>query len=763
MSKLMLGGRIVLVTGLGLVTCATAWSEGTVQTLDRVQVNSVDSVLEMNFDDPRRTADFENTGIVGSDFRACELTALDGLYCLDGRYVRNWPDQDTPANFSTIVDCRDPVLDLDNRKGDACSAMTVDSSGAVWIAGKTRRSYSLFRVVRAAAAGCPAGLDALALTDGCAAEVAAGTGRIDDLTSIDGTVAAGFGPGKGVLALEDGNAAVHYGSAGGARTVLATGKRTWDLQGNEQLLGIALLQLGAAADEVRNVLVATTSAGRVLTRDESSQTASEAFDIHAERETTSVQCDFQGAAFGVRASSSSGLVYVTDRQYCEVLALRAVTDASGDLSHLVNAVEGVFDQSGNPTGLQRNLTLSTVAGSASHPPEGPTLAPGISIDLDDCSGSCPLVIGGDGAPAASLSNVRLASQQSGLTLFQIRNIPDCRYIPQICEAQLDSPDLVDDGVIVNLAGNANGNPAGQLLNLTPLLPLEIRDLFEGDGGSQALPPMYMSRLYRGQKDNGFVLDAFFGITEEGVTFEGVFNGEFDVEALTGSELGCELGLPAGTPVEDVLRWDTVTTASERYVGIDGRHVDTLINTDCGSSRTLQKRWSIVAYNTEVAPCTYNGDPNDVWVSDGSCPVGGNEHPDDAVFAKLLLSLYDELGATLDQLACADVDGGGSAPLSASSCATLDATWANGKDKLDKCWNATQQPKQSAGDQTCQAFLSQLTGFSNTLAGVPAHGPDPANRKGELRARVEVLFHLYHERFVPSLSSAGFCEPGNAGC
>lgn len=763
MLKLKQGGRVALLSAFGLVTC-TAWSAETMQTLDRIQVNSIDSVLEMNFDDPLRTADFANSGIAGSDFRACELTALDGLYCLDGRYVRNWPDQEAPANFSTVVDCADSALQLDNRRGEACSAMTVDSSGAVWIAGKTKRSYSLFRVVKPGVAGCPAGSVALTLTDRCAEEVAAGTGLIGDMSWIGGSVAEGFGPGKGVLALEGGSAAVHYPSAGGPVTVLAAGKKVWNLQGKEQLLGVALLQLGSADDQIRNVIVATTSLGRVLAKEALAQTASEAFNIHAEREATSAQCDFNGAAFGIRASSSSGVVYVTDRQYCEVLALRAVVDIAGDFSHLVNALEAVLDQNGEPTGSQRDLTLSTASGSISYPPEGPALAAGISIDLEDCAGSCPLVLGADGTPAASLSNVRLASQQSGLTLFQIRNVPDCRYVPQICEEQLGSTDLIKDGVIVNLAGNANGDPEGQLLNLTPLLPLGIRELFEGGGGAQAaLPPMYMSRLYRGQKDNGFVLDAFFGVTAEDVAFEGVFNGEFDVAALTGSELGCELGLPAGTPVQDVLRWDTVTTVSERYVGIGGRHVDTLINTDCGSSRTLQKRWSIVAYNTEVVPCTFNGDPHDVWASDGSCPAGGIEEPDDAVFAKLLLSLYDELGATLDQLACADVDGGGSAPLSPSSCATLDGSWANGKDKLNKCWNATRQPKQSAGDQTCQAFLSQLTGFSNTLAGVPAHGSDPANRKGELRARVEVLFHLYHERFVPSLSSDGFCEPGNAGC
>jgi hypothetical protein len=59
---------------------------------------------------------------------------------------------------------------------------------------------------------------------------------------------------------------------------------------------------------------------------------------------------------------------------------------------------------------------------------------------------------------------------------------------------------------------------------------------------------------------------------------------------------------------------------------------------------------------------------------------------------------------------------------------------------------------------CQVFVSQFTGFSNTIAGITPFGPDLANRKGELRARVDTLFHLYEERFEPSIPAAGFDEP-----
>ncbi len=516
-------------------------------------------------------------------------------------------------------------------------------------------------------------------------------------------------------------------------------------------------------------VLATTSLGRVLAVAASGGSALPVFDLNAARDPSSVRCSTAAAAYGIRVSSRSGRIYVTDRAFCQVLALEPAA-AGGVLSGLENVQEPVFDASGRQTGF-RDLTLSTAGPAGAFPPEGPTIAPGITIDLIDCAGSCTLVLGANGEPAATLSNVTLASQESGLVLFQIRHIPDCRYDPRTCRDLLGVQNLVQAGVVVD--PQAAGDPAGQLLNVTPLLPREVTDLFAASGG---LPDMLISRQYRGQKANGFEFDAFFGVAENGVVFRDVFEGEFDVAALTGSELGCELNLPprsplftenAGQPNERIgtLDWDVATTASERFrtftdplLGAAPQFVDTLINSGCGSSRVLSGRWSLKPYNLEIAPCTFNGDPQDVWAGDGSCPVGGPELPDDAVFAKLVLSLYDDLHAALNQLACSDADGGGAAPLSAASCSALDARWLNGKDKLDKCWAATQLPKASAGNQNCEAFLSQFASFRGTLANAAGFGPDPANRKGELRARAATLLHVYQERFVPSVPAGGFVEP-----
>lgn len=724
------------------------------QTLDTVVVHSVDAVLEMAFVDPPPVPNFTNTGIVGSAFTACERTAINGIYCLDGNVLRNWPDREAPSD--TVVDCTDPVLGLDAGKPGACAGMTVESTGAVWISGRKKgNSYSLFRAVKQNAMPtiCSSGAP-LALTNYCVAEIVTGRKALVSLSSIDGTVGANFEHSKGILALEQGNQAVFFPQPG-SPFVIASGKQDWNLVGNESIQSVAVLPFPVG--DVDNFVVATTTAGRVLAVEaEGDAGAFVVYNIPANRGMTS-QCDFNTPLYGIRASSQSGLAYVTDRQFCQVTALQPVS-ASGNTFQLTKVPPA----------------LSTDAGSETHPPVGPSVAPGINIDLEDCDpGPCTLVLDQDGNAAATLANVSLASAESNMTLFQIKNIPDCRYIPDVCLELLggtDLEDLIEAGVIVNLDSLSTDNPAAQLFNVTPLLPIEITDLFADSGG---LPPMLISRQYRGQWLNGSRFEALFGMTEDGVIFDDTFDGEFDITGLTGSELGCEPTWPPATPIASILAWDIVTTVSERVRTFDDPYigdalqdqgdppqfVDTLTNSDCGSSKTAGTRWSLKPYNLEVTPCTFNPDPNDdVWAGDGSCPAGAMGTADDAVMAKLLLQLYDDLGEALNQLACDNVDGQSQPPLSGSSCSALNDQWANGKDKLDKCWAATQQPKQSAGEQNCQSFVTQLNGFSTLLSGVTPQGTDPANRISELKARLATIFHVYEDRFVPSIPSGGFMEP-----
>ncbi|HUG73761.1 MAG TPA: hypothetical protein VMK82_10075, partial [Steroidobacteraceae bacterium] len=132
---------------------------------------------------------------------------------------------------------------------------------------------------------------------------------------------------------------------------------------------------------------------------------------------------------------------------------------------------------------------------------------------------------------------------------------------------------------------------------------------------------------------------------------------------------------------------------------------------------------------------------------------------DAVFARLMPRLYGELGYAQRELACKQVDpvpSGGAAPLPTNLCATLASIWLNGLEKLNKCIQAGFTPKQSAGDENCQSFVSQLNNFSSRVPTVtPLH--DVANRVGELQARISTLLHVYQVRYLPSIPAGGFCR------
>ena len=105
------------------------------------------------------------------------------------------------------------------------------------------------------------------------------------------------------------------------------------------------------------------------------------------------------------------------------------------------------------------------------------------------------------------------------------------------------------------------------------------------------------------------------------------------------------------------------------------HVDTLVNTGCFNPTKISgERWSIYAYNLEIAPNT------------------------DAVFAKLLMSLYDDLEETRHELAC-ETHHTGARHRSGAACARASRSSGTAARSLDKCDAAT-MPKYSAGDENC---------------------------------------------------------------
>ena len=99
----------VSLAAVALFAGASALAESvqTIQTLDRVDVYNKTKVLEMEFDDPGRTFDFTALGITpttAAGFVACQVTASQALYCIDGKDVRYWakPSQVAAPNTAGV-------------------------------------------------------------------------------------------------------------------------------------------------------------------------------------------------------------------------------------------------------------------------------------------------------------------------------------------------------------------------------------------------------------------------------------------------------------------------------------------------------------------------------------------------------------------------------------------------------------------------------------------------------------------------------------
>lgn len=735
----------VYLASLSCLALSGTATADTRQVLDRVAGFSPTAARQMAFDVPpqERTQDsiqYFATPRSAIGFVACQLTGRGGLACLDGLEVRYWPNAArSPEISETLFSCEDPLLGLDTKRGvQTCTGLAVDLSGAVWVSGKKpNNSYSLIKAepLSSADAVCPT--ETTLLTGGkyCKVndEVAAGRPLLQEITAVDGDLGAEFKYGKGVAGVELRSSIVYFTDPKSSPKVIASGKSTLGLNGNEQVLSAALMRLESGTF----VFLYVTSKGRVLAINDDKKTWVPVFGMQPDR-TSSVPpatCPAtSGEDFAIATSSKSGRVYVSDRRFCRIVALevRPGTNAYGFV--LDNATE--VGTSGT-----RDLALST--GSLN--PESVSVAPGIVLDLTDCVGECDYVNSPEGEAAATLRFVRLQNTGStNMTVFQITGIPDCRYIPA------DSR-CTGKGAVVNPIDPT----ALQKLDVTKLLPKEVTDLFPAG----ELPSMLITERYRGQAPT-YEFDAFFGLPEPGVEFRDVFEGEFAVNLLADKSLGCSDPMPGATvALETLLRWDVTTTVSERFVTYakgDVGHQDTISNSGCGSTKVSGSRWSLYAYNLEMNPDTISY-------------VGTKRYlntADDAVFAKLVDQLYTDLGDVQTNQVCGVPPEADVAPVSGAVCGTLASSWANGRDKLTKCIGASTQPKRSSGDQNCTAFRSQLTNYRSTIEAIPPAlpGRDIANRIGELKARARIVEYLFVYRFLPSIPSQGFCEnPDNPDC
>ena len=95
----------VIATGaIALLASVTAHTEA-IQTLDRVDVYNQANVLEMQFNNPARAFDFAALAITPvAGFKVCQITATQGLYCLDGNQVRTWPKPTQAVFLASRVD-----------------------------------------------------------------------------------------------------------------------------------------------------------------------------------------------------------------------------------------------------------------------------------------------------------------------------------------------------------------------------------------------------------------------------------------------------------------------------------------------------------------------------------------------------------------------------------------------------------------------------------------------------------------------------------
>ena len=719
-----------------VTTVAWAQQQGAHQTLDRVDSFNPTSVIEMQFHDPDRTQDFFNLGIVGTNIRSCQLTPLKGLYCLDGNIFKHWPDTTEPGTSINEFSCSDPALQLAST--NPCPSATVGLSGAIYLAGRKSNSNNLIKITAKPSSGCPTGTTMFAGGRYCAQVLYAGTPLLVDIDPIDGDVGAAFKPcptcavGPCILGIGD-KTVTFFPNPKPTATTLPTeiaNSQSLPLNGNQKLLSGAVLQLpnGSATD---SYVLLTATTGQILAKRTNAGAASifEAYTIPGQRALSSVQCNSDTQRYALRTSTTTGHVYATDKNYCQVKALAPV---------------------GSPlTGLSEDLALSTSNTSGTFPPSGPTLAGGNIIDLTKCAVDCPYLKNAEGVTAASFVAVKLnTGSASNATVFQIKGIPDCRQendpdFPVESKAVCDAhPEAV-----VTPPGAPN-HPAAQALNVTALFPRAILDLFDSSGiPPEGLPNLHVSRQYIATRRTDFLFDAFFYVTEPGVQFQDTFTAEFDVPVLEGgaTSLGCE------PDPNDLIAWDIMTNVSERYLSTDfngdnvGDYVDTLTNVGCRNpTKTLQKGISLIPYNLAVNADTYGP----TFGSTSKSVTEGN----DAVFARLVQNLYDDLEFVRREFACKAPN----APISTSVCNSLASKWATGKIKLDTCVTAAFKPKQSTGDTNCQAFATQLANFR---ALIPAITPvsDIANRVGELRMRVDVISNLFTTRMLPSMTAAGFCR------
>jgi hypothetical protein len=489
--------------------------------------------------------------------------------------------------------------------------------------------------------------------------------------------------------------------------------------------------------------------------------------------------------YGIRTSFKTGRVYVSDSN---ARAVRALLPGTGT-PYVLNPLPAPNDI--------LSTTLTTPTTTLTTVPDGLTVAPGNSVDLANCeTTTCTVIPGATGQPpSVTFDSVELnGDSPTGVTVYQIRGLIDCRYAPIDCSnllgvAPIGSPPfddseymegLISAGIIIPLDPSKPAlaknryRPAAQLLNVTPMLPEDVTALFSESGG---LPDLQISRTYRAQRGTDpakpFRFDALFYKTAKGQVFINTLFTDVEVNQLTGTSLGCNDNDPPVTlnnPIptyETLLKFDVVTRVSEKnrsvsdfFRAAQNDYRDTIINDGCGGSRGQAPELSLLPINLMIAPATYGPQSTSNTQS-----VTENN---DAVFARLVESLYDDLNRSRAQLACTTFDGGTSPPVGTGACSALASKWSAGKTLLNSCVSSAFSGQSTTTTNNCKAFRDQLntdgiTTYGATIKGLPVALPsnDPANRVGGQKAQLATLTRIFDERFLPSIRPKGWCREKTA--
>ena len=784
----LISTAFTILTG-AILTGGPAAAQGSfvdpVQVLGTVEVYCPTCALDLKVDEPERTdGDFEILFDLGeesgADFISCVRIPAGDFLCLDrsDKTLKKFPG--SSSTLDDVFSCEDSALDLNIRKDTTCTAYTYGLD-AHFLAGQNNgRTFSLQRIFEED--GCANPLDPVLSPGQCAEEIYTGRPLLLDIKVVQDAVADNFPHGPGVIGIEQRSDTAFFPVPAVSEPVVIASKKDWGLKGKQTLQSVDVLQIANPVfGNIDNYAVVTTSDATILAlKIGGSSGPIPAFDI-MDVPLPVTQCNFDEQHYGLKVDEKTDFAIVTDRNWCQVFALQPVLDASGELMGFELVQENVDD----------DLILST----GTFDPIGPTTSPGKSFDLRDCEtdGSCTFITGAAGADAATLQDVVVVSEDSGVTVFQAKGVPFCPYKPMTCSilvepsfAAADRIAAIDDLLSKHVLHRVDGadpsdyRPEAFVFNVTPLLPKEILDRYDDSGmPPDGLPPLWMLPDFRAQIKNNFFFEALFFVTE--ARTDDVLTLTLDVFELQGyPELGCESAtdLPPGfvadaAGLDRLLMWDVVTRASERDPTIDGQQSlagenfqGTIGNAGCGSIKIRGGGISMFAYNLETSGCPGTLDINGELVFDDApnastpllspkCVVDDlgdptSEIPDDAVFAKAYVRYYDELRAHLQQWVCPI--------LTPNDCVSLDNNWLNGKDKLVKALDATIDPKASAGAQNFGAVQSQLNNYQAALAQAEfSAGPDPVNRLGEHAARIETLQHILNDKLAPSIPPDGFVE------